>query len=291
MKAKICVTTGDPAGIGPEIVAKAMPAISRLADIVVIGTDDRRLFKQGKVSAKSGKASMEYLDAALKLILSGEADALVTCPVSKEAINLAGYRFSGHTEYLARKTGARRVEMMLLNGGLRFVLATRHIPLKKVPASLSERGLRETTMLAFGALKRFFCIKDPRIVMAGLNPHASDNGIIGDEELKVISPAVSQLKRKIRGIEGPVPADIAIAKASKGLFDCVIAMYHDQALIPLKLTGSGKGVNLTLGLDFVRTSPLHGTAFDIAGKGIADPSSLIEAVALAAKCTSNLKNL
>jgi 4-hydroxythreonine-4-phosphate dehydrogenase len=306
---------GDPSGVGGEIIAASLAQITKLGACVIVGdrwvfdkstvyspqsTDVRfvdlknirhKTFSFGKIKAEYGKASIEYLDKALELFCSNEIDCLVTCPISKEAIHRAGYKYSGHTEYLARKTSARQVEMMLLCQGLRFLLATRHIPLKAVPRALHTHALCQAIMLAYRSLISYFAVSNPRMVVCGLNPHASDNGIIGNEEARIIKPALRRLKPAIRHLDGPLPADAAISKAKHGEYDCVVAMYHDQALIPLKLLGGYSGVNLTLGLRFVRTSPLHGTAFDIAGTGQADPSSLIEAVKCALECTVNLKRV
>jgi 4-hydroxythreonine-4-phosphate dehydrogenase len=180
--------------------------------------------------------------------------------------------------------------MMLLNKYLRFSLATRHLPLKEVPSALRRDSLYQTILLTQHSLIKLFLIKRPRIVVCGLNPHASDNGTIGEEENRIIKPVIRELKKRAMDIQGPLSADIAVARAYHKEYDCVIAMYHDQALIPLKLSGFAKGVNITLGLPFVRTSPLHGTAFDIAGnRRLADPRPLIEAIELAVKCTTNLK--
>jgi len=314
-KTRIAITMGDPSGIGPAIIHKAMDKVRGLADYVIIG--DRWVFNRakslraraqeynfidldnvahkgfrfGKVKAEYGRASVEYLDKALELINKGEIDSLVTCPISKEAVNLAGYNgFSGHTEYLAKRTKAKYFVMMLLNEKLRFSLLTRHIPLKDVSSHLTADEIYKTILLTQKSLKQLFLIKNPMIAVCGLNPHASDNGLLGKEEGRIIEPVLMRLKRNIGNIDGPLPADTAILKAVQGKYDCVIATYHDQALIPLKLSGAYTGVNLTLGLAFVRTSPLHGTAFDIAGKfNLANPSSLIEAIRLAVRCTLNQK--
>lgn len=305
---------GDPSGIGPEITCKAVHKLSDLADFVIIGDEwvferatryrlhaprirfidlnnvSRKNFRFGEVKAEYGRAAVEYLDKALELIGKKEIDCLVTCPVSKESINKAGFNFQGHTEYLAQKTDTEDFVMMLLNRYLKFSLVTRHIPLKDIPWQLNKDRIYKTVFLTYKSLKELFLIKNPRIVVCGLNPHASDNGLIGKEENRLIKPALRSLRRKIKYIDGPLSADVAISKARQGEYDCVIAMYHDQALIPLKLLDKNSGTNLTLGLPFVRTSPLHGTAFDIAGAGLANPASLIEAIRLALRCTLNLKN-
>ena len=246
-------------------------------------------FKFGQIKAEYGKASIEYLDKALGLIEKKEIDCLVTSPISKEAINLAGFSYSGHTEYFSERCLAKDTVMMLLNRHLKFSLATRHIPLIDVPAAINEERLYKTISVTHRALKNLFSIEEPRIVVCGVNPHASDNGIIGKEENRIIKPLLESLKKTIPSLDGPLSADVAIAKAKLKRYDCVIAMYHDQALIALKLLGNDTGVNLTLGLPFIRTSPLHGTAFDIAGTNLANPNSLIAAVRLAIRCTLNQK--
>lgn len=305
---------GDPSGIGPAIMLEAIDRLQGLADFVAVGDKwvlnqltavscklsavklidlhnvPHKNFEFGKIKAEYGRASIEYLDEALRLIKNDEIDCLVTCPISKEAINKAGFIYGGHTEYLSLRLRSKDLVMMLLNKKLKFSLVTRHIPLKNVASKINEESLHKTISLTFLALKKLFLIKEPRIVVCGLNPHASDNGLIGCEENKIIKPALQKLKNKIKTLAGPISADVAILKANRQEYDCVIAMYHDQALIPLKSYADFKGVNITLGLPFVRTSPLHGTAFDIAkNHSRANPRSLIEAIILAVKCTSNLK--
>jgi len=309
---KVGITMGDPSGIGPEIIAKAMKTLAGMAEFVVIG--DKWVFEKvtrspshqvtsknfinldnvnhkgfafGRIRAEYGRASMEYLDKAMELLKNKQIDCLVTAPISKEAINLAGFRYSGHTEYFSRTTNTKDPVMMLLNEKLKFSLITRHIPLKDVALNLNRNKIGRAVSLTRAALKKLFGLKNPRIVVCGLNPHGSDNGLIGNEENTVIKPAIEKLKAKFKNIHGPMGADVAIARASKKEYDCIIAMYHDQALIPLKLLGDFTGVNITLGLPFVRTSPLHGTAFDIAGKNKACPVSLISSIKLALQCTLN----
>jgi len=300
---------GDPSGVGSEIIIKALSnnLIKEKADFVVIGDRwvfgrsqdyefvdlnnvNRKNFRFGKIKAEYGRAAIEYLDRALELIKNKEIDCLVTSPVSKEAINLAGFSFTGHTEYLARHLACKDFVMMLLNGDLRISLVTRHIPLRSVSLTLNREKLYKTILITHSALKNIFLIKRPRIVVCGLNPHASDNGLMGNEEQTVILPVIKKISGRLSAeIDGPISADVAISKTKARLYHCAIAMYHDQALIPLKLFSAHNGVNLTLGLPLVRTSPLHGTAFDIAGRNLADPNSLIEAIKLAVKCTLNLK--
>jgi 4-hydroxythreonine-4-phosphate dehydrogenase len=311
---KVGITIGDPSGIGPAITAKAVGSLRGKADFVVIGDKwvfdkvkvsglrpqdvefidlkniDRKRFSFGKIKAEYGRASIEYLDKAMELLRRNKIDCLVTCPISKEAINLAGYHYSGHTEYFKEKDAAKDIVMFLLNEKMRFALATRHIPLNKVSSKITQETLKKTIFITYKSLQRLFAIKNPRLVICGINPHASDNGVIGSEENKIVKPAARKLRRVVKNLEGPITADVAIYRLLSGRYDCAIAMYHDQALIPLKLSGFDKGVNMTLGLSFIRTSPLHGTAFDIAKKSkLADPSSLIAAVKLAIQCTRNLK--
>ena len=312
-KIRIGITLGDPSGIGPEIAARAVRALAGKAEFILIG--DRRVFdrvrgpwsmvhgpefvdlrnvspknfRYGIARAEYGRASIEYLDQAMKMLKRGWIDALATCPICKESVKKAGFSYSGHTEYLARRTGAKNTVMLLLNKHLKFALVTRHIPLKKVSDRISKHSLSRTIELAYRGLKEMFAVKRPRLLVCGLNPHASDNGVIGEEENRLIKPVIRSLRSKGLFLEGPLPADTAICLGLKRLYDCLIALYHDQALIPLKITGSSSGVNLTLGLGFVRSSPLHGVAFDIAGKGRADPSSMIESIKLAIKCSQNLK--
>ncbi|MFH0913411.1 MAG: 4-hydroxythreonine-4-phosphate dehydrogenase PdxA [Candidatus Omnitrophota bacterium] len=323
-KVRVGLTIGDPAGIGPTIILKAMERLKDLAEFTVIGDKGvfeksqkslpagesgkvknieykfidldnvpRKNFKFGQLKAEYGRASVEYLDKALELIKNDSIDCLTTCPVSKEAIGLSGLKgFSGHTEYLASRVHTKHFAMMLLNSKLKISLVTRHIALKDVARYISIDKIYNTIAITCESLRGLFGIRKPRIIVCGLNPHASDNGLIGDEENRVIKPALARLKKKLKGvcIDGPQAADVAILKAYEGRYDAIIAMYHDQALIPLKICGGYTGVNLTLGFSFVRTSPLHGTAFDIADKyGLANPQSLIEAVRLAVKCTLNQK--
>jgi 4-hydroxythreonine-4-phosphate dehydrogenase len=288
---RVGITIGDPSGIGPLITRDAVKSLKGEADFVIIGDPlsiDAKVFPPGKANASSGLASVKYIDAGISMIKKKEIDCLVTCPVSKEAINLAGIEFKGHTEYLADAFGVKNCVMMLLNSSLRFSLLTRHVPLSRVSGALNRRQIGLDSRITCRYLKNLFGISKPRLVFCGINPHASDNGIIGEEEDRIVMPVVKSLK-KLRSIsvEGPVSADIAVLRAYRGEFDCVMAAYHDQALIPLKLSGGDTGVNITLGLPFVRTSPLHGTAFDIALKPEkARPDSLISAIRLAIKCAS-----
>lgn len=311
-KVKVGITIGDPSGIGPAITLKAIRRLENFADFVVIGDTwvfgqlpvpgcrlpavkfidlnnvSRKDFKFGQVRAGYGRASIEYLDKALELIKNKQIDCLVTCPISKESINKAGFFYGGHTEYFAKKTGVKDFVMLLLNNRLKISLVTRHLAIRNVPSSLTREELRRNIILTHKSLKDIFGIKEPRLAVCGLNPHASDNGLLGIEENKIIKPVLKTVRKKIGNIDGPLPADTAMFKSAAGQYDAIVAMYHDQALIALKLTGVG--VNMTLGLPFIRTSPLHGTAFDIAGSpGAADPDSLVEAIKLAVRCSINLK--
>lgn len=313
-KVRVGITVGDPSGIGPAITLKAISKLQGLAYFYVIGDKwllnkfsvlsshlsstkfiylnnvNHKNFEFGKIKAEYGRASIEYLEQALYMIESGAIDCLVTAPISKESITKAGFAYSGHTEFLSERTHIKNPVMMLLNDQIKFSLVTKHTPLKDVSSQLSKDKVERTIFLTFDSLKKLFSINNPRIVVCGLNPHASDNGIIGREEENILKPAIKAIKNKIKNLYGPISADVAILKAKQKEYDCVIAMYHDQALIPLKLTGYSTGANITLGLPFIRTSPLHGTAFDIAHRPrLADHRSMIKAIKLAIQCTLNLK--
>lgn len=301
---------GDPSGIGPEVVVKALSDknISNLAHITVIGdyfviekakknlkvkTDFSLLdlsnvpqnnFSHGQIRPSFGKAAMEYIDRAISILKGGEADALITAPVNKSSVRSAGFNdFEGHTEYLAARTGVKGFAMMFVGKNLKITLVTRHIALKDVPRSISTDSVYKTIMITADYLKKYFKLNSPRIGVAALNPHAGDNGLFGDEENRVIVPAIKKSLSALKNIYGPVPPDAIFYEALTGKFDAVVAMYHDQALAPFKTLYFRDGVNLTLGLPFVRTSPDHGTAFDIAGKGVADPASMKEAILLACR--------
>ncbi|MEA3560722.1 MAG: 4-hydroxythreonine-4-phosphate dehydrogenase PdxA [Candidatus Omnitrophota bacterium] len=238
-------------------------------------------FKAGTSNIACGRASMGYIQEAVRLAGAKRIDALVTAPISKEALHLAGFSFRGHTELLAYLTKTKDVVMMLVGKKLRVSLVTTHLPLKKVASSLTTRKIYQTIKLTEHFLKTRLGIFSPRIGVSGLNPHSGEGGIIGREEIRLIKPAVKRSKREGRKVIGPVPADVIFWQACHSRFDAVVAMYHDQGLIPLKMLAFDKGVNITLGLPFVRTSPDHGTAFDIAGKGLASPNSMIEAIKMA----------
>lgn len=302
----IGITLGDPCGIGPEVVAKALahPAIANLAQFQLIGNEEiyrqyaKHLapncsfvqagslvlsqWKRGEINPLSGKDSLDYLKKAVELLKHKEIDALVTAPVSKEAIAHTDPSFVGHTEFLADNWNIKHVGMMFVSETLRTVLVTRHIPLRKVSQTLNSRLIFETIALTQQALGQFFKIKDPVIGVCGLNPHAGEGGLLGKEEMTKIIPAIKKALKNKWNIEGPLSADSLFAPDNVKRYDAIVAMYHDQGLIPVKALFFSKLVNLTVGLPFVRTSPAHGTAFDIAGKNMADPSSMCEAIKLAA---------
>jgi 4-phospho-D-threonate 3-dehydrogenase / 4-phospho-D-erythronate 3-dehydrogenase len=305
-KPVIGITMGDPSGIGPEVTLKAISQLGRglTGRIVVIGNSlvlsrlrdfqrrnfdlvdldnvTRADFAYGKISPIFGNASIAYLDQALELLREGRISGLVTAPVSKEAINLTGRKFSGHTEYLANKTKTRKFAMMFVADKLKITLVTRHIPLKQVCAKINAGNIQDAISLTVDFLKKYYHISHPRIAVCGLNPHAGEGGLLGKEEEMVIKPAIEKAKRYSRFIFGPFAGDTIFLKAAAGGYDAVIAMYHDQGMIPLKVLAFNSGVNVTIGLPFIRTSPCHGTAFDIAGKNKADASSMLSAIKLTA---------
>ena len=241
----------------------------------------RRPRTPGKLDPANSRYVLEVLDRAIDGCLSGEFDAMVTAPVQKSVINDAGVVFTGHTEYLAERARATHVVMMLVGGGLRVALATTHLALAEVPRAVTRELLVKTLRVVDADLKKRFRIPRPRILVAGLNPHSGESGHFGTEDREVIAPAVADARAAGIDAQGPLPADTIFVPARVQQADCVLAMYHDQGLPVLKYASFGRGVNVTLGLPFVRTSVDHGTALDIAGTGRADPGSLIEAVKLA----------
>lgn len=307
-KKRLLITIGDPSGIGPEVVVRALcdKALSRLAHITVIGdyfvikkvkkdlglkaefslldlsNVPQNNFSYGRSLGAYGRASLEYIDKALDMLKKQEADSLVTAPLNKRSVREGALKdFEGHTEYMAQSTGVKKFCMMFVGRKLKVSLVTRHMALKDVAASLTEEKICETIMLTAEALKRRFSVKCPRIGIAGLNPHAGDGGLFGTEESEVIIPAIKKASKDVSGIRGPIPPDAIFYEALNGGFDAVVSMYHDQALAPFKMLYFKDGVNLTIGLPFVRTSPDHGTAFNIAGTGRADATSMKEAIRLA----------
>ena len=283
---RVGITVGDPSGIGPEISNKAVGDrhVTDVCEPVIYGPaqEPEGGFPVGAPSADSGRAAYDAVCRATADALAGRLDAITTAPISKAAWALAGLPWRGHTDLLAHLTGAERVAMMFHAEQLRVVLATIHVPLAEVPRLLTRERVEQTIRLTHDALPRFG-FAHPRLALAGLNPHAGEQGLMGDEEARVLRPAVNATRDAGIDVMGPLPGDTVFVRALNGDFDAVVACYHDQGLIPVKMTAFGRAVNVTLGLPVVRTSVDHGTADDIAGKGIADPSSMIEAVRLAAR--------
>jgi 4-hydroxythreonine-4-phosphate dehydrogenase len=293
----VALTSGEPAGVGPELCSRI--AGQRFdARVVLVG--DRALFEAGEVDhvplrrprtpgtldPANSRYVLEVLDRAIDGCLAGRYDAMVTAPVQKSVINDAGIAFTGHTEYLAERTRAPHVVMMLVGGGLRVALATTHLALSEVPRNIRRPDLVATLRVIDQDLKKRFRIARPRILVAGLNPHSGESGHFGTEDIEVIAPAIAEAKAAGIDASGPLPADTLFTPKRLEHADCVLAMYHDQGLPVLKYASFGEGVNVTLGLPFVRTSVDHGTALDIAGSGRADPGSLIEALKLAIELAS-----
>jgi len=319
---------GDPAGVGPEIIAKMIDSneIFSLCRPYIIGdagimkklVEEMHLsitvksiaslgeadpgkgeldvldlknvnlsgHKWGTPDKSSGAAIVDYIKKAVELCMKNEADAMVTAPINKEIMNAAGHHFAGHTELLAHLTGAKEFGMMFVGGGLRVILATIHVALKDVPRHITTANVLKTLRLAHKAMK-YFGIEGPRIGVAALNPHAGEGRLFGSEEWDEILPAVIKAREEGIHASDPVPADTLFYKARNNYYDIVVAMYHDQGLAPLKMLAFGNAVNVTVGLPIIRTSVDHGTAYDIAGKGCADPASLIAAVKLAVHMTKN----
>jgi 4-phospho-D-threonate 3-dehydrogenase / 4-phospho-D-erythronate 3-dehydrogenase len=324
----VAVTMGDPAGIGPEVILKALcdPAIKKSCNPLILGdwgvlqraraegarglklvcwgngqpvvpllqrkdvfvvcplsSLSRKESRPGCPAKAGGHAAYRYICVAARLVLSNVADAIATAPISKSILMQAGYNYPGHTELLADLSHTPECRMMLIGKKLRVVLVTGHIPYSEVPPGLTRESIRTTLELTNRALRNFFGIVRPRIAVAALNPHGGEEGIFGDEEKAVIAPALHAARRKGVEAHGPFPADSLFHQAARGDYDAVVCMYHDQGLIPLKLHHFYGGVALTLGPPFIRTSVDHGTAYDIAGTGKADESSMREAILLAAR--------
>jgi 4-hydroxythreonine-4-phosphate dehydrogenase len=290
-KPRIGITVGDPAGIGPEIARKALndADVFAICEPILYGPhedEQLRRFAIGRVSAEAGRAAYEAIVRAVEDAQAERIAAIVTAPINKESFACAGLPWPGHTDLLAHLTGAPRVAMMFYADALRVVLATVHIALKEVSAALSQGRVEEVIALTASELPRFGFPR-PRLAICGLNPHAGEHGVIGNEEDDVLRPAIDAQRSLGVLVEGPFPADTIFIRAMKGEFDAVIACYHDQGLIPVKMAAFGRAVNVTLGLPIIRTSVDHGTAFDIAGEGRADASSLIEAVKLAVRLAAH----
>jgi 4-hydroxythreonine-4-phosphate dehydrogenase len=316
----IAITMGDPGGIGPEVIVKALgtPEVKNSCNPVIIGdlgvideaisltgspikvvslsafSESRPAanrievlaskgltpFQKGVPSEKAGRFVVENVRKAVELALKGDVDAVVTAPVSKESLNLAGHLWPGHTELLAELTATSVYAMMFVSSSLNIVLGTIHVPLKNVPSLITERQVTVIIRLSQKGAD-MLRMKDPRIAVAGLNPHAGESGILGEEENRSIIPAVHKAQEEGIDVSGPYPPDVVFYRAHKGDFDVVVCMYHDQGLIPFKMLAFDTGVNVTVGLPIIRTSPDHGTGFDIAWKNKANPSSMIEAIKLA----------
>jgi len=278
IKPAIAITLGDPTGIGPEIVNKAISdkSVLKICTPIVIGVSTK--FVQGFPTRKSAQAAIKFLLKTLELLKNKEVDAVVTAPVSKSAFG----KSSGHTEFLAKKTASKNTEMLMIADDKKVLLLTRHIPLKDVSKNISKEKIVKSTTDVCNFIKKFFRIKNPKIVICGLNPHCGDNGLVGDEEKKKIIPAIKSLKKSGLDITGPVNPEVAFLDMR---VDLIVCMYHDQAMLPLKLLNPDKIVNVTVGLPFIRTSPGHGTAHNIAGKNKANPQAMIEAIKLACHLT------
>lgn len=326
MALRITISIGDINGIGPEVVLKTLArtdlsnvtplilsskkVVEFYEDIIQTGMDfhvadypdtvrekmvnivncygeDEIAPHPGELTAESGQLSMNAVETGIEWCVSGAADALVTAPISKEAVNLAGYNIPGHTEFLAEKTGTSEFMMMLIDEGLRIGLVSIHVPLAKAASFISETAILNKLRIMDQSLRKDFGIHEPDIAVLGLNPHAGDGGVIGDEEISIVAPALQ--KARFNGIRasGPFPADGFFGNRKYKEFDGVLAMYHDQGLIPFKTLSFGKGVNFTAGLPIIRTSPDHGTAFDIAGKNQADPASFQQAFQVAVGLARN----
>lgn len=311
-KPVLAFTLGDPAGIGPEIVVAALKnsAVRRACVPLVIGSRDVFYYhgwrpelapildpgvacsvRPGRPSPAGGRAGFAAVAVATKLALRRCVDAIVTAPISKEFWNRAGIRYPDHTDYLKEATGAAQVAMMLLCGELRTVLVTRHMPLRDAPRRISTGETVRAVLLLHKALRDDLKILRPRLGLCALNPHAGEEGLLGKEEREILLPAVRRLRHSGVGISLPLPADSAWALHRAGKFDGLVTLYHDQALIPLKMADPYGVVNWTLGLPIVRTSPGHGTAFDIAGKGCAMPDAMVAAALLAARLSGNPRPL
>jgi 4-hydroxythreonine-4-phosphate dehydrogenase len=305
MKKRIAITMGDAGGVGPEVAIKAAlrDDIRQGASLVLLG--DRKVFEEaarvcglslegleieqvctvvdftkGGPTEASGRAAYECIKRALDGCLNGEFHGMVTAPISKKALQMAGYPWPGHTEMLADMTGTRDYAMMLVGGPLKVVLVTTHLPLKRVPEVITEQMVLQKIRLARRALI-MFNNEHGSIGVCSLNPHAGEGGLLGTEEQQIISPAIEKAKAEGINVTGPIPADVAFYMAYKGQIDVLVSMYHDHGLTPLKMIAFDRGVNLTLGLPLIRTSPDHGTAYDIAYQGIAREESMAEAIRLA----------
>ncbi|MBI4949928.1 MAG: 4-hydroxythreonine-4-phosphate dehydrogenase PdxA [Deltaproteobacteria bacterium] len=314
----IAITMGDPVGVGPEIILKALrdKRVRKIASPVVFGDAgvlnhvagklglkplsegevinvsalDLKTLKPGKPTRESGLAMISYIEGAVRMASNRSADAIVTAPISKEAAKKAGFGFPGHTEFIAHLTDTKDFAMMLGGVGLKVILVTIHEAIRDVPKLVTRQAVLKTLKITDNSFKKFFGFKKPRIAVAGLNPHAGEGGMFGDEEKKAIAPAIKKARALGINAIGPLPPDTVFYRAvKKEEFDCVVCMYHDQGLGPLKLLHFEDGINATLGLPIIRTSVDHGTAYDIAWKGVASPESLISAIEIAADMANKWK--
>jgi 4-hydroxythreonine-4-phosphate dehydrogenase len=329
---KIGITMGDPTGIGPEIILKALSmkepfeacrpivfgdheVLSRAIQMQNLSTrievidkipEDGYLPEKiflfslsqlditslhfGKPDRACGKAMVKYIEEAVQWVRSGQLNAITTCPINKQAINAAGYSFPGHTELLAHLAHASPVAMMFLGSRWKIVLVTTHLPLKDVSGWITADRILSTLQLTHEGMKKYFSIPHPKIAVLGLNPHCGEEGLLGEEEEREILPAIAQAKSFGIDVQGPFPADSFFSLSGSYSFDAVTSMYHDQGLIPIKMFDFKQAVNFTLGLPFIRTSVDHGTAYDIAGKGLADPANLVKAILTAANLSELKRN-
>ena len=320
----IGITMGDPTGIGPEIIVKALSmeepfqacrpivfgdreVLSRAIQIQSLSTTleiTEKIPEDGYLSGKifllpvsrlditslrfgqpdraCGEAMVRYIEEAVKWVTRGALDAITTCPINKQAINAAGYSFPGHTELLGHLTQASPVAMMFLGSKWKIVLVTTHLPLKDVSGWITASRILSTLRLTDEGMKKYFGIPHPKMAVLGLNPHCGEGGLLGEEEKKEVLPAIAEAKSLGMDVEGPFPADSFFSLSGRTVFDAVISMYHDQGLIPIKMLDFKEAVNFTLGLPFIRTSVDHGTAYDLAGKGLADSTNLVKAILTAA---------
>jgi 4-hydroxythreonine-4-phosphate dehydrogenase len=328
----IAITMGDPAGIGPEVVVKAVtrkeirgvcrPLVFGSYEIIsqaarkyskgvharkitcvedLDGSGDRievldctRLdyakVETGRINRISGKMAADSVFCATQFALSDQIDALVTAPLSKKGLQLAGHDFPGHTELLAFLTATHLYAMMFVSDKLKVVLVTTHLPLSQVAGAISQKTIVDKLVVTQGAMRRYFGVRRPKIGVCALNPHCGEEGILGNEEKRIIGPAVRSAQKRDINALGPFSSDTIFSPKTSKDFDCILAMYHDQGLIPLKMAGPGKAVNVTIGLPIIRTSPDFGTALDIAGKGKADPTGMINAILLASRMARKTKN-
>ncbi len=297
----ILITMGEPAGIGPEVAVAAYktlggyvghhplrmvgdPAVFRACglDTEIVATRATATRSPGGASTANNAAVVEAIESAVAAAMRGDAAAAVTAPINKAVLMEGGFPYPGHTEFLQALTRAPRAVMMLASDTLRVVPQTIHMPIAQVPGTLTTKAIVETGEIVLAALKRDFGIAAPRLVVAGLNPHAGEDGELGKEDSAIVAPAVAALKARGHNVRGPLPADTMFHAEARARYDAALCMYHDQALIPIKTLSFWDGVNVTLGLPIVRTSPDHGTAFDIAGTGKADARSMIAAIRMAA---------